>query len=90
MQPTKLYGRHKRHIEDLKKQNAACLDGELTVLAKERSERAERLGLDGKILGQNREVSGRGPTRNRLKSAPALRESRRTAFAAGFSVTGLI
>jgi hypothetical protein len=45
MEPTKLHGRQRRHIEDLKKQIAHCLDKELTMLAEERSERAERLGL---------------------------------------------
>jgi hypothetical protein len=45
MEPTKLHGHQKRHIEDLKKQIAHCLDKELTMLAEERSERAERLGL---------------------------------------------
>jgi hypothetical protein len=45
MEPTKLHGRQGRHIEDLKEQIARCLDKELTMLAEERSERAERLGL---------------------------------------------
>ena len=45
MEPTKLLGRQRRHIEDLKKQIAHCLDKELDLLAAERSERAERLGL---------------------------------------------
>jgi hypothetical protein len=45
MEPTKLHGRQKRHLEDLKKQIAHCLDKELDLLAEERSERAERLGL---------------------------------------------
>jgi len=45
MEPTKLHGRRGRHIEDLKKQIAHCLDKELDLLAAERSERAERLGL---------------------------------------------
>jgi hypothetical protein len=45
MEPTKLHGRQRRHIEDLKTQIAHCLDKELDLLAAERSERAERLGL---------------------------------------------
>ena len=45
MEPTKLHGRQRRHIEELKKQIAHCLDKELTMLAEERNERAERLGL---------------------------------------------
>jgi hypothetical protein len=45
MEPTKLHGRRGRHLEDLKKQIAHCLDRELSMLAEERSERAERLGL---------------------------------------------
>jgi hypothetical protein len=45
MEPTKLHGRQRRHIEDLKKQIAHCLDKELNLMAEERSERAERLGL---------------------------------------------
>ena len=51
-EPTNLPGRHKRHIEDLKKQIAHCLEKELSLLAEERSERARRLGIDHK-----REVS---------------------------------
>ncbi len=39
-EPTKLHGHSKRHIEDLKKQIAHCLDRELNLLAEERSERA--------------------------------------------------
>jgi hypothetical protein len=45
MEPTKLHGRQRRHFEELKKQIAHCLDKELIMLAEERSERAERLGL---------------------------------------------
>ena len=45
MEPSKLQGRQKRHIDELKAQIAHCLDKELTMLAEERSERAERLGL---------------------------------------------
>jgi hypothetical protein len=45
MEPTKLHGRHRRHFDELKKQIAHCLDRELNLLAEERSERAERLGL---------------------------------------------
>jgi len=45
MEPTKLHGRQRRHIEDLKTQIAQCLDKELTMLTEERRERAERLGL---------------------------------------------
>jgi hypothetical protein len=44
MEPTKLHAQ-KRHIDELKKQIAHCLDKELTMLAEERSERADRLGL---------------------------------------------
>jgi hypothetical protein len=45
MEPTKLHGRQGRHLEDLKKQIAHCIDRELNMLAEERTERAERLGL---------------------------------------------
>ena len=45
MEPTKLHGRQRRHIDELKKQIAHSLDKELSLLAEERSERAERLGL---------------------------------------------
>jgi hypothetical protein len=55
MEPTKLHGRQKRHIEDLKKQIAHCLDKELDLLAEERSERAERLGMRELIRRQPRE-----------------------------------
>jgi len=50
MEPTKLQPRHRRRIEDLKKEIAHCLDKELSLLAEERSERAQRLGLDKKTL----------------------------------------
>jgi hypothetical protein len=56
-EPTKLHGRHTRHIEDLKKQIAHCLDRELDLLAEERSERARRLGIDHKPAARKREVS---------------------------------
>jgi hypothetical protein len=46
MEPTKLHGRHRRHIEELKKEIAHCFDKELSLLAEERSERARRLGID--------------------------------------------
>jgi hypothetical protein len=55
VEPTKLHGRQRRHIEDLKEQIAHCLDRELTMLAEDRSERAERLGL--------RNLLGRKPPR---------------------------
>ena len=55
MEPTKLHGRQKRHIEELKKQIAHCLDKELDLLAEERSERAKRLGLRELIERQPRE-----------------------------------
>jgi hypothetical protein len=45
MEPSKLHGRQKRHIDELKERIAHCLDKELTMLAEERIERAERLGL---------------------------------------------
>jgi len=48
MEPTKLQSRHKRHLEDLKKQIARCLEKELSLLAEERSERAQRIGLPHK------------------------------------------
>ena len=51
MEPTKLHGRQRRHVEDLKKQIAHCLDKELGLLAEERKERAERLGL-AEVLAQ--------------------------------------
>jgi hypothetical protein len=55
MEPTKLHGRRGRHIEDLKKQIAHCLDKELDLLAAERSERAERLGLPSLVKRRPRE-----------------------------------
>ena len=55
MEPTKLHGRQRRHIDDLKKQIAHCLDKELNLLAEERSERAERLGLRELVKRQPRE-----------------------------------
>lgn len=54
MEPTKLHGPQRRHIEDLKKQIAHCLDKELTMLTEERKERAERLGLRELIKQQPR------------------------------------
>ena len=48
MEPTKLQPRHKRHVEDLKKRIADSLDRELSLMAEERSERAQRLGLPHK------------------------------------------
>jgi len=57
-EPTKLHGPNKRHIEDLKKQIAHCLERELTLLAEERSERARRLGIDPRATtGRGREIS---------------------------------
>jgi len=47
-EPTRLHGRSKRHIEELKKQIAHCLEKELSLLAEERTERAQRLGIDRK------------------------------------------
>ena len=55
MEPTKLHGRQRRHIEELKKQIAHCLDKELDLLAEERSERAERLGLRSLVARPPRE-----------------------------------
>ena len=55
MEPTKLHGRQRRHFDDLKKEIAHCLDKELHLLAEERSERAERLGLRDLIERQPRE-----------------------------------
>jgi hypothetical protein len=55
MEQTKLHGRQRRHIEELKKQIAHCLDKELDLLAEERSERAERLGLRGLVTRPPRE-----------------------------------
>ena len=49
MEPTKLRTRHQRHVENLKTQIARCLERELSMLAEERNERAERLGLPQKI-----------------------------------------
>jgi hypothetical protein len=54
MEPTKLHGRQGRHLEDLKKQIAHCLDKELDLLAAERSERAER-GLPSLVKRRPRE-----------------------------------
>ena len=55
MEPTKLHGRQRRHIDDLKEQIAHCLDKELNLLAEERSERAEQLGLRELVKRQPRE-----------------------------------
>jgi len=57
MEPSKLQTRHRRHIEDLKKQIAQCLERELGLLAEERSERARRLGLVHDTGPRSREVS---------------------------------
>ena len=54
MEPTKLHAQ-KRHIDELKKQIAHCLDKELTMLAEERIERAERLGIRDLVKRQPRE-----------------------------------
>lgn len=53
MEPNKLQSRHRRHVEDLKKRIAECLERELELLADERKERAQRLG----IPHQPREIS---------------------------------
>ena len=55
MEPTKLHGRQRRHIDDVKEQIAHCLDKELNLLAEERSERAEQLGLRELVKRQPRE-----------------------------------
>ena len=55
MEPTKLHGRQRRHIDDLKEQIARSLDKELNLLAEERSERAEQLGLRELVKRQPRE-----------------------------------
>jgi hypothetical protein len=55
IEPTKLHGRRKRHIDELKEQIAHCLDKELSLIAEERNERARRLGIDDKILRTLRE-----------------------------------
>jgi hypothetical protein len=55
VEPTKLPERPRRHIEELKKEIAHCIDRELSLLAEERSERARRLGFDEKILRRARE-----------------------------------
>lgn len=55
MEPTKLHGRQRRHIDDLKEQIAHSLDKELNLLAEERSERAEQLGLRELVKRQPRE-----------------------------------
>ena len=52
MEPTKLQPHHKRHLEDLKKQIARCLEKELSLLAEERNERAQRIGLPHKTAVQ--------------------------------------
>ena len=56
-EPTKLHGRHKRHIEELQKQIARCLDRELDLLAQERSERARHLGIEHKPAPRGGEIS---------------------------------
>jgi hypothetical protein len=45
MEPNKVQARQRRSIEDLKERIAACLEKELSLLAEERNERAQRLGL---------------------------------------------
>jgi hypothetical protein len=47
--PAKLYGHHKRHLEDLKTQIARCLDQELSLKLEERRDRARQLGIDWMI-----------------------------------------
>jgi len=56
-EPTKFQARPKRDIEDLKRQIAHCLDRELDLLAEERSERAQRLGIDHRNARSKREIS---------------------------------
>jgi hypothetical protein len=57
MEPTKLHGHHKRHLDELKKQIAHCMDKELDMLAEERSERARRLGLHEKLEQRRKQAS---------------------------------
>jgi len=57
MESAKLHGRDRRHLEDLKKQIAQCLDRELNLLAEERRERARHLGLDGLPVESPRKLS---------------------------------
>jgi hypothetical protein len=48
----KLYGHHKRHLEDLKTQIARCLDKEMSLKLEERRDRARQLGIDWMIAQQ--------------------------------------
>jgi hypothetical protein len=61
MEPTKLHGRQRRHIDDLKKQIAHSLEKELNLLAEERSERAERLGLRHLLKGSRGSIEAQIP-----------------------------
>lgn len=52
---TQLYQPPYRHLEALKAEIARCLEKEMTLLAEDRRERAQQLGIDWKIAEQNGE-----------------------------------
>jgi hypothetical protein len=52
--PAKLYGHHKRHLEDVKTQIARCLDQEVSLKLEERRDRARQLGIDWIIQQQQK------------------------------------
>jgi hypothetical protein len=54
--PAKLYGHHKRHLEDVKTQIARCLDQEVSLKLEERKDRARQLGIDWIIAHQQQKV----------------------------------
>jgi len=57
MEPNKLHARHKRHLDELKKQIAHCLDKELNLLTEERRERTHHLGIHEKLEERRRQAS---------------------------------
>ena len=54
--PAKLYGHHKRHLEDLETQIARCLDREMNLKLEERRDRARQLGIDWMIAQQQQKL----------------------------------
>ena len=54
--PANLYGRHKRHLENLKTQISRCLDKEMSLKLEERRDRARQLGIDWMIVQQQQKV----------------------------------
>ncbi len=57
MEPAKLHGHPKRHLDELKKQIAHCMDKELNMLAEGRSERAHRLGIHERLEHRRKQAS---------------------------------